>query len=145
MSSKPGPKPKKRGIKATRASSMRAPAYLPDGAKKAWRSIVPELDRMYGLSELDRSGLVAICLAVNGMAEASQAIKEHGALVAGAKGNLVRNPAYLLARDCQSQLKSWCSEFGLSPSARLMLPADMRSTTKAVNITELIEELWADE
>lgn len=123
---KPGPKPKPRGRKAQPAGSLRCPAYLMGipAAAKAWRTLLPLVDDLYGYSKLDELALASLCLAFSTMVECAESIATDGALITDSRGGVKRNPALLAWRDASSQVRSWCSEFGLSPAARSVIPAD---------------------
>lgn len=123
---RPGPKPKMRGRKAQPAGSLRCPSYLMGipAAAKAWRTLVPLVDDMWGYSKLDELALASLCLAFSTMVECAESIATDGALIKDARGGVRRNPALLAWRDASSQVRSWCSEFGLSPAARSVIPAD---------------------
>lgn len=123
---KPGPKPKPRGRRAKPAGSLRCPAYLVDipAAAKAWRTLAPLIDDLWGYSKLDELALASLCLAFSTMVECAESIAKDGALVVDSRGGVKRNPALLAWRDASSQVRSWASEFGLSPAARSVIPAD---------------------
>lgn len=133
---KTGPKPKRR-MKAS-AAALRCPSYLPDHGKALWRKIVPELQRQ-GISVLDAPSLEALCIAYAMMRQSAEILARDGAIIEGARGNPVRNPAMLTFIAAQTAVKSWAAEFGLSLSARSMLPDD---ATVEVSIDDVAAHLF---
>jgi P27 family predicted phage terminase small subunit len=86
------------------------PATLSAEAKEEWRRVVPELDDMGVLATVDR-GLHWV--------ELEGLLQKSGKLIRCQKGNLVRNPIWLLRRDADETVTELARQLGLSPTARL--------------------------
>lgn len=87
-------------------------------ARAEWDRIVPALVKMRLATMADRTALVGYCEQWSLYLRASALVRSEGLLIVGQKGNDVRNPAVQIARDALSMVKSFCTEFGLTPSAR---------------------------
>jgi P27 family predicted phage terminase small subunit len=92
------------------------PTWLPVEAKAEWKRIVPELDRLDLLKQASRSALTAYCLTWWRLVEAQKLIQVEGVIGTNSQGR-VRHPAVAVAEAASKELRGWCSEFGLTPSA----------------------------
>lgn len=110
------------------------PTWLANEARAEWRRVVPELDRLGLLARVDRGTLAAYCETWATFVAAQREVHEHGLVILKKvmeaetdDGMLIiyqqpaKNPAVLIARDAAAQIRAFCSEFGLSPSARTRL------------------------
>ena len=90
----------------------RIPKELGREARAEWRRIVPALDRIGLLSKVDRAGLYSYCISWEQFVEAIAASKNF-------KANDEEFRYWRrLAREAQREVRAWCTEFGLTPSAR---------------------------
>lgn len=105
----------------------RPPADLTGEALAEWNRVVPELDRLGLVTVIDRAYLVAYCEAWASFNMARAALAEHGPLVAGRDGGLVKNPASQIVRDSADLMLKFGSRFGLSPSDRTRLSVAPKS------------------
>jgi P27 family predicted phage terminase small subunit len=104
------------------------PAWLPAEALAEWDRIVPELEATGVLSKIDGAALAACCVCWARFVEAEDEIKENGIILVQIERELadgkilisraIKNPAVQISHAAQAQYRAWCSEFGLSPSAR---------------------------
>lgn len=97
------------------------PVTLKGEGRAEWRRIVPELARLGLVTKVDRAYLVAYCSAWGIFEAARVAMVEHGPLVNGRDGNLVKNPAAQIMRDAADLMIKFGARFGLSPSDRTRL------------------------
>ena len=99
------------------------PTWLSREAKAEWRRVVPELGRLKMLKQSSRSSLVAYCETWATFVQATREVHRDG-LTIEAKQGMLAHPAVAIARTAQKELRAWCAEFGLTPSAegRLSLP-----------------------
>jgi P27 family predicted phage terminase small subunit len=104
------PKPRQR--------APHAPEWLSDEAKEEWRRVVPTLTKLGLLTDLDGAALTVYVEAWSNFVEATKEVSRTGSLVMGPRGSFVRNPAALVAKDSATTLRAFCTEFGLTPSAR---------------------------
>jgi P27 family predicted phage terminase small subunit len=104
------------------------PDWLTEEASNEWDRVVSELDRLKMLAKVDRAALVGHCEAVSQLREATEDIAERGVTVVvlerefedGTKlyAKVAKNPAVTVAQAAMGQIRGFCAEFGLSPSAR---------------------------
>lgn len=95
----------------------KCPKYLSKTARREWKRIVPELDRMGLLTCVDGAALECYCNAYSNMVEAQKAVDEKGFTMFGAKG-ITKRPEVAVVEKAQALIRTFCVEFGLTPSAR---------------------------
>lgn len=94
------------------------PDYLCSDAKQEFFRIVPLLEKLRLISELDLAGLVAYCEAVADHKWAIETIANEGATYMTDKGYIGQHPAVAIKNKAVQVIKSFCIEFGMTPSAR---------------------------
>jgi len=106
--------------------SMDPPMELDSIAREVWDHFAPMLHRMRLLTEADVLSLAAMCTSWSTYRQASATVQREGTLTMGARGQLVRNPAALVAKDALADYMRLACEFGLTPSsrARIVLPVE---------------------
>lgn len=115
------------------------PHWLTSEALAEWGRIVPELETIGLLSVVDRAALTAYVTSWATFAECAQDIDSRGVMVEGRDGNLVKNPSVSMQRDALAQIKAWCTEFGLTPSARarMQLPSEGGGSGEDADVANL--------
>ena len=113
----------------------KCPAWLHKDAKKEWKRIAPQLERLGLLSELDMAALAGYCQSYARYKEAEELIAKHGttyeihernrdgSLKCNKQGepilrSMQARPEVSIANKSLLQIRSFCAEFGLTPSAR---------------------------
>ena len=113
----------------------KCPAWLHKDAKKEWKRIAPQLERLGLLSELDMTALAGYCQSYARYKEAEEFITQHGTtyeihersrdgtLRQDEKGEPVLRcmqqwPQVSIANKALIQIRAFCAEFGFTPSAR---------------------------
>ncbi len=119
----PNPERRRRNKKPAPAGAVTVkrparPKQLDGEARKEWNRIVPILMGMHALTKLDRGVLIRYCRAHADWMELDQQIGNTGRLIKGQKGELVRNPLWLLRRDAADEARTLGVQLGLSPAAR---------------------------
>jgi P27 family predicted phage terminase small subunit len=99
------------------------PKHLSRDAKKEWRRITPELERLGLISEVDAAALAAYCQAYGRWVEAEKAIKKHGAIVYSPNGYPQQSPHLAIANKAVEQMRRWLVEFGCTPASRSKVEA----------------------
>lgn len=117
----PGKRPLNRVEPVPSAAIPEPPVTLKGEARSEWRRVVPELARLGLVTKVDRAYLVAYCSAWGTFEAARIAMAEHGPLINGRDGNLVKNPAAQIMRDAADLMIKFGARFGLSPSDRTRL------------------------
>ena len=103
------------------------PDWLDAEAKKHWALLSAELQTLNLLTNVDVGALAICCDALSKFVKANQEIEKHGMLVTytnkGGNKNIVPNPYVALSNKYSDVYKRYCTEFGLTPAARLKLAA----------------------
>lgn len=108
------------------------PEFLSAEAKREWRRVVGELDEMGILSTVDRAILAMYCDAWAKFVEARRLLEptefEDGRqqtvlVIVGHRGAQSKNPAWQIYRDAATTCAALAAQLGLTPNARLRMPA----------------------
>jgi P27 family predicted phage terminase small subunit len=112
----------------------RPPRYLSAYARECWEVHAPELERLGLLTVLDGASFTFLCesysLARTALDEMrprkkdgtlDRRSKRHVITVVDDRGARRRHPAVLVWRQASGDYRSWCSNFGLTPSDRIGL------------------------
>lgn len=102
------------------------PEWLLDDAKEEWFRIAPELYKLRLLTRLDRVALAAYCQSYAKWKQAEEFIQKYGTTYRmvkidddGRKYIYSQQHAEVgIANQCLKQIRAFCAEFGLTPSAR---------------------------
>ena len=93
------------------------PKYFGPHARRAWRVLYRALMEADMLSAGDMFGLEVLCSAYEQVRLSNEALAEHGPLIEGTRGTLVRNPAGIQLRESSALLIKMLDRYGLSPRA----------------------------
>lgn len=94
------------------------PEWLEPEAQAEWKRIVPKLTRLGLLTEVDGAALAGYCQSYARWAQAEQAIAVQGLTAEAQSGWKQQAAEVSIALKYMQQVKAWCAEFGLTPSAR---------------------------
>lgn len=97
------------------------PAWLADEAKKKWRALVPELERLGLLTVVDGDALAVYCEAWASFRKSCETLAEDGETFTTDKGYVGPHPAIAIRNAARQTIKSFASLFGLDPSSRSRL------------------------
>lgn len=116
------------------------PADLGEIARAAWKFWRAELERMKLAFRPDRMALEGACTHYERARQADALIRKHGLVIADIitdeKGKIVarrharRNPAIAISHQAWALVRSFCSEFGLSPTGRQRLAVEPEDTSQ---------------
>ena len=123
----PGKRPLNESEPKPRPISPLCPEWLGDIAKQEWQRVVPELERLGLLTCVDGAALEGYCDAYGKWVELTQFLKKfekQGYMFKTPSGYMQQMPQVSMAQRYLSIVKSFCTEFGLTPSsrARMTLP-----------------------
>lgn len=142
--SRPGPAPKPTNLvllqgnpgKRKRAAEpkpapvvdVRPPPGLSTDAGKLWKKLAPELARVGLLTVADLAAFESLCELYSLRCAALRALRKGAGYVVltadrAHGGEPRRHPALLILRQFDDGFRAWSKEFGLTPSARVGLPA----------------------
>lgn len=94
------------------------PDHLDGEAKREWDRIAPELEALGLLTYIDKSALAAYCQAWSRWVNAEELLKKHGVLAKSPNGYLMQSPLLAIANRAMEQMKSYLTEFGMTPASR---------------------------
>ena len=106
------------------------PKYMPFAAQREWDFITPILLELGVLTLVDSKSIAAYCVCYARWEEADRKITEFGPLFQVTYqdnegntivGDLKENPACKIADRCLARMKSYLTEFGLTPASRAKL------------------------
>ena len=101
------------------------PKWLTPYGKEVWRRTVKELEPLGLLSPVDREALAAFCDAAAFARDTRGLLVADGLTQRGQKGETVKHPMFAVWRQTISLIESIGSTFGLNPSARLRMLAEL--------------------
>lgn len=111
----------KQKVKGDMQSDISCSPWLDEEAKKEWQRVAPGLQSRGILTSVDRAALEAYCVAYARWQAAEKLIEEKGLTVATVNrdgGKMIRkNPAVGIAEDSMKIMRSFASEFGMTPSS----------------------------
>lgn len=94
------------------------PTHLAAEALEEWQRIAPLLVEEGLLTNLDRAGLAAYCVAYGRWVEAEEHVRKLGVLVKSPGGFPIHSPYLSIANRAMEQMHRLLAEFGMSPSSR---------------------------
>lgn len=95
------------------------PDWLSVEAKAEWARVAPELERLGLLTKVDSSALAAYCMAWARWRLAEEALADgHGLTFVTEGGYSAQRPEIGIANRALADIRAFCKEFGLTPSAR---------------------------
>ena len=93
------------------------PSYYGPHGRRAWRTLYRALMEAEMLTAGDMFGLEVLCSSYEQVRLSNEALAEHGPLIEGTRGTLVRNPAGIQLRESSALFIKMIDRFGLSPRA----------------------------
>ena len=145
----PAPRPSKvlkligSGLPGTRtelpASGKRppCPSWLSREGKAEWKRIVPKLEELGIIDEVDRASLATYCETWNQFYRAIKPIRKEGETFKTPAGYIQQHPAVAILNASRQALIKYAAQFGLTPSGRVGLAA--KETEKKDSLTEFTQ------
>lgn len=122
-----------------RPDALPAPDRLTEHEAAVWDEVVPPLLAVGLLDRVDTFALEALVLCVSRWREAEELLKVEGMFVQSPNGYRIAHPGIAVAQKAQSEYRSWCARFGLTPSDRIGLGmAAVRSRSLSQDLAERI-------
>jgi len=118
LNGNPGKRPMNANEPKPKPSIPKCPKWIEPEAKKEWRRIVKELEKLGLLTNLDAAMLIAYCQSYARWKEAEDFITQHGSILKTQSGYIQQVPQVSIAQTYLKIMKDLCSEFGLTPSSR---------------------------
>lgn len=110
--------------------ALRCPKHLLPEAKKEWKRLAPILMDMGLLTAADAVPFEGYCTAYARWLEAQEEITRHGSIYKDAEGRIRPNPYIAIANQQMRDIRSFAAEFGLTPSNRSAMIANVMSVMK---------------
>lgn len=103
----------------------RPPEHLSDEEKAKWKLTVKELYPLGLITTIDKDALAMYCVIFVRWLKAEKMVREKGEIIKTAAGNIIQNPYLSIANRALEQLNKLGAEFGMTPSSRSRVKADM--------------------
>ena len=115
----PSKRPMNRNEPKPRPGRPSCPRWLHPEAKREWRRVVPELERLGLLTVVDRAALSTYCQAWARYVEAEAELTKYGGVLGSQKSSYIQvSPYSTISRQNTQIVRAFCAEFGLTPSSR---------------------------
>ena len=109
---------------------LQCPKHLLPEAKKEWKRLAPILMSMGLLTAADAVPFEGYCTAYARWLEAQEEITRHGSIYKDNEGRIRPNPYIAIANQQMREIKSFAAEFGLTPSNRSAMIANVMTAMK---------------
>lgn len=97
----------------------KAPKHLDNRAQWLWRSLVPDMQKMGVLKQVDKINLETLCTNYSIYRDAEEEIQNNGSYIRNEDGEAIKkNPAVDVITSTTKTIKSLCTELGLSFNSR---------------------------
>ncbi|WP_350342357.1 phage terminase small subunit P27 family [Proteinivorax tanatarense] len=124
----PGKRPVNNNEPKLSKKAPRCPSWLEPEAKKEWRRMAKTLEEIGVLTQVDAAAFAGYCQAYARWKEAEEFLSKHGTIFKTPSGYIQQVPQVSIAQTYLKVMKDFCSEFGLTPSARSRIHVDTVQT-----------------
>jgi len=119
----PGKRPLPKNEPKPEPIAPKCPTWLHKDAKKEWKRIAPQLEKLGLLTQVDMAALAGYCESWAQYKRAIEFIHKHGEVYPikddeGRVKYLQQVPQVSIANKALQQVRAFCAEFGMTPSAR---------------------------
>src|SRR5262249_38927021 len=121
LAGNPGKRPLNSNEPKPKTGRPRCPSWLDADAKRKWRALVPELERLGLLTVVDGDALAAYCQAWAEFKLATETLRPDGRTFTTDSGSLPPHPAVAQQRSAWQAVRAFAALFGLDPSSRTRL------------------------
>ena len=125
--------------------SIHCPQYLLPDARKEWKRLAPILIQMGLLTAADVVPFAAYCTAFARWKEAEEEISRHGSIYKDNEGRIRPNPYIAIANQQLREIKSFAAEFGLTPSNRSAMIANVYAVMNPSRVDPMEAILVSDD
>lgn len=105
------------------------PKGLTAAARKEWARVVDYLAKNGIVGSVDSVGLAAYCQSYSRWLQAEKMIDKEGIVIDGPQG-LKKHPAVTVANEASKLMRSFASEYGLTPASRSRINAKPEESVK---------------
>lgn len=114
----PGRRPLNQKEPQPEKKAPRCPAWLAPEAKKEWRRMSRQMEKLGVLTQVDAAAFAGYCQAYARWKEAEEFISKHGTIFKTPSGYIQQVPQVSIAQTYLKIMRDFCAEFGLTPSSR---------------------------
>lgn len=114
----PGKRPLNQNEPKPEKKAPKCPSWLEPEAKKEWRRMSKALEAIGVLTQVDAAAFSGYCQAFARWKQAEEFLSKHGTIFKTPSGYIQQVPQVSIAQTYLKIMKDFCSEFGLTPSAR---------------------------
>lgn len=125
LAGNPGKRAINRSEPKPRVVMPKPPEHLSDAEKEKWKSVVRELHPLGLVTTIDKDALAMYCTIYVRWVKAEKMVRDKGEIIKTAAGNIIQNPYLSIANRALDQLNKLGAEFGMTPSSRSRVKADM--------------------
>ena len=100
---------------------LKPPGWLAKFAREEWYRVVPALEKIGMLTEMDETAMVNYVVAYDRFRQAQQVIQEHGFTTHTAAGGYKKRPELQVISEAQMTMRRFMEAFGLTPASRARL------------------------
>jgi P27 family predicted phage terminase small subunit len=111
----------KNSPKPPTATRFRCPSWLLEYGKLFWRTYAKELHQFGLFTILDRAAFEMLCVQYATAREAYEVLQKEGIVTIDERKLPRKHPAMTIFLNAVKEFKSWCVEFGMTPSSRSRL------------------------
>ena len=119
----PGKRPLNQNEPKPERKAPKCPVWLETEAKREWRRMSKTLEAIGVLTQVDTAAFAGYCQAYARWKEAEEFLTKHGTIFKTPSGYIQQVPQVSIAQTYLKIMKDFCSEFGLTPSARSRITA----------------------
>ena len=103
------------------AVKLNPPKWLAKFAREEWYRVVPALEKIGMLTEMDETAMVNYVVAYDRFRQAQEVIQEHGFTTRSAAGGYKKRPELQVISEAQMTMRRFMDAFGLTPASRARL------------------------
>lgn len=112
-------------IVAAIPSHLAPPEGISDEARAIWITTLSAIAHTGVITTVDLEALRAFCESAALYHKATELLVRSGPLIKGARGDVVRNPAAMVAKQAGEAMRSWARELGLTPASRVGMESNL--------------------
>lgn len=94
------------------------PDWLDADAKREWKRVAPELEKLGLLTRVDMAALAGYCQSYATWRACQMVLAKQGMTFETATGYVTQRPEVSIGNKALDQVRAFCAQFGLTPSAR---------------------------
>lgn len=143
----PGKRPLNQHEPKPKPIRPKCPRWLDKEAKRMWKDLAPELERLGLLTIIDGAALAAACQRWSTFVDCEQIIQEQGYNMEvfryDKQGNEIgsyiqQRPEVSIGRQALADFRAFCTEFGMTPASRSRISVEDNSKKNSSKLSGLL-------